>query len=139
MVDKASIDLVQLTWAHALNVAPNAGRVFYDQLFAADPTLRQLFKGSIEDQSRKLIGMLSMAIGKLDDIDALRPVLSELGRRHGGYGVTQPHYATVGVALVGTLGIALGDTFTAEVKTAWLDVYRSLSETMIAGAAAGVD
>jgi len=139
VVDKASIELVQVTWAQALHKAPNAGRVFYDQLFAADPTLRQLFRGSIEDQSRKLIGMLSMAIGKLDDIDALRPVLSELGRRHGGYGVTQPHYATVGAALVGTLGIALGDTFTAEVKTAWLNVYHALSETMIAGAAAGVD
>lgn len=133
MVNRGTIDLVQLTWAHALKAAPNAGRVFYDQLFAADPTLRQLFKGSIDEQSLKLIGMLSMAIGKLDNLAGLQLVLAELGKRHVGYGVTSQHYATVGAALIGTLGIALGDAFTTEVKTAWLAVYQTLSEMMIGG------
>lgn len=135
MVDRVTIDLVQVTWAHALKTAPNAGLVFYDQLFAADPTLRQLFKGSIDEQSLKLIGMLSMAIGKLDNLAGLQLVLAELGKRHVGYGVTPQHYATVGAALIGTLAIALGDAFTTEVKTAWLTVYQTLSDTMIAGAA----
>jgi len=48
-----------------------------------------------------------------------------------GYGVHQDHYATVGVALLGTLEKALGEDFTSEVKEAWSLVYKLLAATMM--------
>jgi hemoglobin-like flavoprotein len=44
--------------------------------------------------------------------------------------VTDAHYHTVGAALIWTLELGLGDDFTPEVRTAWVDVYTLLADTM---------
>jgi hemoglobin-like flavoprotein len=46
-----------------------------------------------------------------------------LGQRHETYGVQPAHYATVGAALLKTLGQGLGGEFTDDVEQAWADVY----------------
>ena len=49
---------------------------------------------------------------------------------HLDYGVKNSHYDTVGAALLWTLGQGLGDAFTADVESAWADVYNLLASTM---------
>jgi hemoglobin-like flavoprotein len=61
-------------------------------------------------------------------------VLQNLGKRHGGYGVQDSHYDTVGTALLKTLGQGLGQDFTADVKTAWVNVYGVMADVMKAAA-----
>ena len=63
------------------------------------------------------------------------PTLHGLGRRHRGYGVEDRHYATVGEALIWTLGQGLGPAFTDEARDAWLAAYTLLAGVMQAGAA----
>jgi hemoglobin-like flavoprotein len=46
------------------------------------------------------------------------------------------HYATVGAALLKTLGQGLGDAFTDEVKQAWTEVYSVMAEVMTAKSSA---
>lgn len=77
--------------------------------------------------------MIGAAVGKLNDLKTLVPILQGLGQRHAGYGVEIAHYQTVGAALLKTLGQGLGEEFTPEVKSAWTSVYGVIAEVMVAG------
>jgi hemoglobin-like flavoprotein len=118
-----TIDLVQASWAKVVPIKEVAGKLFYDNLFEADPTLRPLFKGDMEQQAAKLVLMINAAVNKLNDLGTLVPILQQLGQRHETYGVLPAHYATVGAALLKTLGQGLGGAFTRDVEQAWADVY----------------
>jgi hemoglobin-like flavoprotein len=74
--------------------------------------------------------MVTAAVRGLDRLDALLPVVRELGSRHGAYGVRDEHYGTVATALLWTLEQGLGEEFTPEVKSAWIKTYGVLSQTM---------
>ncbi len=133
-VSRHDIELVQQSFAKVEPIAEAAAQMFYNQLFELDPSLRDLFKGDMKQQGRKLMEMIKAAVVGLDDIAALVPVVQQLGVRHGGYGVQAAHYGTVAEALLWTLEQGLGDGFTPEVKAAWVNVYTLLAETMIAAA-----
>ena len=64
----------------------------------------------------------------------LSKVVEAMGKRHLAYGVKDAHYDTVGSALIETLQTGLGDSFTDEVKEAWIVAYGILASTMIAAA-----
>ena len=125
------IQLVRASFAAVQRNVSQPGGVFYDNLFAADPALRNLFHGSIAQQGERLMTMIGSALGLLDRPATLLPVLRQLGARHASYGVKESHYATVGGALIRTLEQGLGDAFTDEVRRAWIDLYGVISSTMI--------
>jgi hemoglobin-like flavoprotein len=129
-----TITRVQSTWKTVEAIAPQAAELFYANLFAADPSLRPLFKGDMAAQGRKLMQMIGAAVGKLDDLDTLVPILRNLGARHAGYGVQDAHYDTVGRALLRTLEQGLGEAFTPEVKDAWASVYGTMAGVMMLAA-----
>ena len=134
MLTKNEIDLVQTDWAKVLPIADTAATLFYDRLFALDPSLRSLFKSDIAEQKMKLMKMIGAAVNGLTNLAELVPVVQGLGKRHLGYGVKDAHYDTVGAALLWTLGQGLGAGFTAENQAAWAKVYGVLAETMKASA-----
>jgi len=82
--------------------------------------------------------MLGAAVMGLNRLDQLVPVVEELGRRHARYGVKDAHYGTVGEALLTTLALALGESFTIEVQQAWANVYGFITLTMRKAAAEAV-
>lgn len=110
--------------------------MFYNRLFEIDPSLRELFKGDMKEQGRKLMDILKVAVNGLDNLDKIVPVVKALGQRHAEFGVQDAHYATVAQALLWTLEQGLKDDFTPEVKDAWTNVYTLLAETMIGAASA---
>lgn len=126
-----AIDRVKQSWALVLPIAPQAADLFYAHLFALDPALQPLFKGDMRAQGQKLMQMIGAAIGKLDELETLVPILQGLGRRHAGYGVEPAHYATVGAALLQTLSQGLGEAFTPDTRQAWTQVYGVMAETMM--------
>jgi hemoglobin-like flavoprotein len=125
------IQLVQGSFAKVAPIADTAAALFYSNLFTADPALKPLFKGNMEEQGKKLMQMIAAAVGKLTDLDTLVPILQNLGKRHVAYGVKPSHYDTVGGALLLTLEQGLGDAFTPDVKAAWTVVYGVMAKTMI--------
>jgi hemoglobin-like flavoprotein len=128
------ITLVQESW-NKVSCVPNAtADLFYQRLFELDPALRVLFPSDMESQKLKLMTMLGIAVGHLHNLNALIPAVQALGRRHVGYHVTPAMYLTVGQALIDTLAVGLGHTFTQDVKEAWIAVYGTLSKVMIAAA-----
>jgi hemoglobin-like flavoprotein len=122
--------LVQLSWRKILPIKDELAELFYLRLFELDPGLRSLFSGDMEQQGAKLIQMISAAVRGLDRLDALLPVVRELGARHAAYGARDEHYGTVGLALLWTLERALRADFTPGVKSAWIKTYGVLSQTM---------
>jgi hemoglobin-like flavoprotein len=122
--------LVQESFARVTPIAETAAALFYERLFELDPKLRQLFRGDMREQGRKLMQMLAVAMRSLDELEAVVPAVQALGRRHAGYGVTGAHYATVGAALLWTLEQGLGSAFTSDVRDAWVTVYGLLASTM---------
>jgi hemoglobin-like flavoprotein len=89
-----------------------------------------MFRGDMAEQRKKLMQMITAAVKGLDRLEQLVPVVQDLGRRHARYGVAESHYDTVGAALLWTLEMGLGKTFTAEMKEAWTAVYLLLATTM---------
>jgi hemoglobin-like flavoprotein len=124
------VDLVQASWARVRPIEEAAAQMFYNRLFALDPSLKPLFRGDMKEQGRKLMSMITFAVGGLTRLEALVPQVQALGRRHAGYGVRDEHYATVATALLWTLEQGLGGGFTAEVREAWTEAYGLLAGTM---------
>jgi len=131
----SQIALVQTTWAKVLPIAPTAAALFYGKLFELDPELKPLFKTGIAEQGEKLMKMIGVAVGGLEDLGALIPAVEDLGRRHAGYGVEDKDYDTVATALLWTLQQGLGDAFTPEAKQAWTETYVTLAGVMKSAAA----
>lgn len=127
----AEITLVKDSFRKIVPISDQAAALFYARLFELDPSLRQLFRGNMLEQGRKLMTMIAMAVSALERLDTLVPQVRALGTRHAGYGVTEDHYATVGAALLWTLEKGLGPDFTPAVREAWTSVYSLLANTMI--------
>ena len=126
--------LVQESFAKVEPGAEAAVALFCNKLFELDPGLKALFKTDIEEQGRKLMATLKLAVKGLDDLEKLVPVVQDLGRRHAGYGVQSAHYGTVAEALLWALEQGLKDDFTPEVKESWTADYALLAETMVEAA-----
>lgn len=125
------INLVKSTFVYALPISDAVAGDFYGRLFAACPHLRKLFATDMAAQRQKLMMTLTAVVADLDKLDQLVPMVSELARRHVGYGAREDHYAPVGSALIETLRDALGAHFTPEVEAAWGAAYGLLSGAMI--------
>lgn len=130
---------VRQSFGQVALIAPQAAALFYDNLFAADPSLRALFNRDLSQQGERLMAMIGKAVGMLDKPATLLPVLRALGARHAEYGVVKGHYATVGAALMQTLEQGLGAAWIPETAQAWATIYGVIRDTMLEGAAATAD
>ena len=126
-----NIALVQDSFAKVAPIAETAADIFYDRLFEIAPEVRPLFPEIMTDQKKKLMQMLATAVNGLKNLEAIVPAVQNLGARHEAYGVKEEHYASVGAALLFTLGKGLGDDFTPEVEAAWTETYGVLAGVMI--------
>jgi hemoglobin-like flavoprotein len=123
--------LIRESWAQVAPIADTAATIFYDRLFELDPSLRSMFsRTDMASQRRNLMQTLGVVVASVDRLDKIVPAVEALGRRHAGYGVQAAHFETVGQALLDTLGIGLGEGFTAEVRDAWATAYGILAGAM---------
>jgi hemoglobin-like flavoprotein len=129
-VTPEDISLVQESWRKVVPVKEAAARLFYMKLFELDPTMRGMFACDEGQQGKKFIQMTTAAVRGLDRLDALLPVVRDLGVRQAACGVHDEHYGTVAIALLWTLDQCLGKSFTPQVKSAWIKTYGVLSQNM---------
>jgi hemoglobin-like flavoprotein/NO-binding membrane sensor protein with MHYT domain len=132
---REQIALVQQTHWRVENAGPEVADLFYDRLFELAPETRALFPVDLTRQKGKLLAVLSGAVLSLHRVDAVMPVLQNLGRSHIHYGVEPAHYKVAGEALLWSLERVLGDDFTPAVKSAWTAAYTTLANVMIKAAA----
>ena len=136
----ADIVLIRDSWAAVEPIADTAAGLFYGRLFEVDPAIERLFRRTdMAAQRKNLMQTLTVVVKSLDRLEQIVPAVQALGRRHAGYGVREEHYATVGAALLWTLGQGLGDAFTAPVHDAWATAYGTLATVMIEAASAPME
>jgi hemoglobin-like flavoprotein len=128
---KEQVNLVENSWDFIILNTSEAGNIFYGKLFELDPSLRNLFKGDMDSQSRKLVSLITFVVHKLNNLDEVINDVVALGKRHAGYNVKPDHYNTVAAALLWTLELALKDQWNDKMKEAWVEVYTVLSGTMV--------
>ena len=69
-----------------------AGALFYERLFAANPSFQPLFKNDMRIQGVKLMTMLAMVVYNLLEPGQILPAIRDLAVRHVEYGVKLADY-----------------------------------------------
>ena len=130
------IELVKKSWqlVAAIDVQ-TVGSLFYNRLFEIAPEVKPMFsRTAADEQSKKLLTMLSYVISKLNNLGEIIGEVKKLAERHVHYGVKDEHYTAVGRALLWTLEKGLGSEWNDELKSAWTNCYTVLAEAMMEAA-----
>ena len=106
---------------------------FYAHLFLTHPETREMFPVSMAHQRDRLFAALGEVMARVDDLDALVPILQQLGRDHRKFGALAAHYPAVGASLLTTLE-HFDDQWDAELAASWSEAYGVIAEVMVAAA-----
>ena len=106
---------------------------FYSHLFLSHPETRGMFPVSMAHQRDRLFSALGEVVARVDDLDALVPILQQLGRDHRKFGTLAAHYPAVGASLLATLE-HFDDEWSPELAKDWTEAYTLVAEVMIAAA-----
>ncbi|MBK8135646.1 MAG: hemin receptor [Chloroflexi bacterium] len=128
-------NLVRRSFTYIAPEHAAVARLFYDKLFEIAPDLRHMFKHDMDMQRAKVMQMLASLVSSLDDTAHFDHTSHELGKRHVGYGVSNPQYKLVGQALIWALQEACPTIMTPAVTEAWAAAYTKIAEAAIEGAA----
>lgn len=129
-MDAEQVEMVQASFKKVIPISDKAAEIFYAKLFDFDPELKKLFKHDMKEQGKKLMSTLAIVIAGLDKPETIIPAAEKLAVKHIDYGVKPEDYTTVGNALLYTLKQGLGDEFTPELRSAWVEAYRMLAKVM---------
>jgi hemoglobin-like flavoprotein len=128
--------LVRNSWELMRPMAIHVADLFYDRLYELDPSLEEVFPEDVSVQRPRFMTAVGAAVSGLDDVERMRSLLSDLGRRHLSQGIKPGHYVTFGKALLWTFEQSLADAFTPPVKDAWAALHAFVSAVMAQGAEA---
>jgi hemoglobin-like flavoprotein len=129
-LNETQLELVRTTFAKLAVMPEVAAALFYERLFAANPSFRPLFKNDMRIQGIKLMTMLEMIVYNLPEPGFAKPAIHDLAVRHIEYGVELIDYDAVRDALLWTLEEALGDDFEPPAREAWAICYDELASEM---------
>jgi hemoglobin-like flavoprotein len=135
-VNATQQELVQTTFARLAVMPEVAGALFYERLFATNPSFRPLFKNDMRIQGVKLMTMIAMVVYNLPEPGQVSPAIRDLAVRHVEYGVKFADYDALREALLWTLEQSLGEDLTPAVREAWIVCYDELASEMKAAAGA---
>jgi NAD(P)H-flavin reductase/hemoglobin-like flavoprotein len=111
---------------------------FYSHLFLTHPETRDMFPVSMARQRDRLFAALGEVMARVDDLDALVPILEQLGRDHRKFGTLAEHYPAVGASLLATLE-HFDDDWNDALAASWAEAYGVIAEVMIGAAEAAAD
>lgn len=134
MSEQIDVSLIRIA-AERLAQAPiPSTNAFYARLFEVAPGVRPLFPADMFSQSNKLWKSIVAVVEYAEDLEALRPVLRDMGARHIEYGAEPAHYAVVVDTLILTIAGIMGRDWSGEQERAWKQVLGQVAEMMIDGA-----
>lgn len=124
------VTMVIDSWHVALQLgAIPIGKLLFENVFSIDPALTPMFTFTQEEDMyesdnfknlvQQMIGTISKLIENFRDLAQLKEILKTFGKEHIDKGVRKQDYDTLGKALIQTLAIGLGESFTFELRHAW--------------------
>jgi NAD(P)H-flavin reductase/hemoglobin-like flavoprotein len=132
------IPAMRANFAKATATGDEAPLYFYSHLFLSHPETRALFPVSMAHQRDRLFAALGDVVGRVDDLEALVPILQQLGRDHRKFGTVAAHYPAVGASLLATLE-HFDDEWTPELAKSWSEAYDVVATVMIEAAEAAAE
>jgi hemoglobin-like flavoprotein len=138
-VNAAQRELVQATFARLAVMPEVAGALFYERLFATNPSFRPLFRNDMRIQGVELMAMLAMVVYNLPEPGQVPAAIRDLAVRHIEYGVKLAEYDALREALLCTFEQVLGEDLSPAVREAWTVCYDELAEEMKQAAASDCD
>lgn len=128
------IELLEKSFALLAPQGENIVKKFYEELFRRFPEVVPLFEGTTpEKQQTKLLAALKLVVSNLRNTDALVNALTEMGKRHQGYGIKPEQYGAVTSTLLDVLSEFAGEAWTDNVAQAWSNALNLVVDTMLAG------
>jgi NAD(P)H-flavin reductase len=132
------IAAMRASFAKAAANGDEAPLYFYSHLFLSHPETRALFPVSMAQQRDRLFRALGDVVSHIDNLDAVIPMLRQLGVDHRKFGALPAHYPAVGASLLATLE-HFDDEWTPELAKDWTEAYTIVSQVMIEAAEAAAD
>ena len=133
-----NIPAMRACFAKAAAAGDEAPLYFYAHLFLSHPETRRMFPVSMATQRDRLFAALGEVVSKVDDLDALVPILQQLGRDHRKFGTAAEHYPAVGASLLATLQ-HFDDDWNVELAQDWTAAYQLVAQVMIDAAQEAAD
>jgi NAD(P)H-flavin reductase len=132
------IPALRANFAKAAANGDEAPLYFYAHLFLTHPATRTLFPLSMAHQRDRLFAALGEVVARVDDLDALVPVLQQLGRDHRKFGTVAEHYPAVGASLLATLQ-HFDEDWNEALARDWTAAYELVAKVMIEAAEQAAD
>jgi NAD(P)H-flavin reductase/hemoglobin-like flavoprotein len=129
------IAAMRASFAKAAANGDEAPLYFYSHLFLSHPETRAMFPVSMAHQRDRLFRALGDVVSHIDNLDAVIPILQQLGRDHRKFGAVPAHYPAVGASLLAALE-HFDDNWTPELAKDWTEAYTIVSQVMIEAAEA---
>jgi NAD(P)H-flavin reductase len=124
---------MRANFAKAAATGDEAPLYFYSHLFLSHPETRAMFPVSMAHQRDRLFSALGDVVARVDDLEALVPILQQLGRDHRKFGTLAAHYPAVGASLLATLE-HFDDQWTPELAKDWTEAYTLVAQVMVEAA-----
>ncbi|KAJ9157031.1 Globin-like protein [Coniochaeta hoffmannii] len=113
---------------------PTITTLFYNNLLAANPALKNIFSITSQTtgrQPRALANAVLAYATYVDDLPKLAAAVEVIAHKHASLQVTAEQYAVVGKFLLEAIGQVLGEAATPEIVDAWTAAYNALAEVFI--------
>lgn len=104
---------------------------FYQRLFESHPELLNFFNQANQNRGKQqtaLAGAVYAAASHIDNLEAILPVVKQIGEKHRALGVKPEHYPIVGENLLKAMKDVLGDAATPEILDAWAQAYHVIAD-----------
>ncbi|MFJ5763493.1 NO-inducible flavohemoprotein [Neobacillus sp. NPDC093182] len=134
MLDKKAIDIVKSTVPVLEKHGEAITTRFYQLMFGNHPELLNIFNHANQKQSRQqkaLASAVYAAAMYIDNLEAILPVVKQIGQKHRSLGIKPEHYPIVGKHLLLAIKDVLGDAATDEIMDAWGKAYGEISNAFI--------
>ena len=123
------IDQVQSAWQKVMPFRKDIAGLFYKRLFEIEPELSMVFKGDMHDYVKNIMFMIDLAILNLGQLEKVMPMLQEMANKYVQSGMKVDSNA-VRNTLISTLEQHLGETFTEDIRSDWIQAYDVLVGVM---------
>src|SRR5690554_1065295 len=126
MLDKKTIETVKSTVPVLEEHGTAITSQFYQLLFRNHPELKNIFNQSNQRQGRQpqaLANAVYAAALHIENLEAILPVVKQIGHKHRSLNIRPEHYPIVGENLLKAMKLVLGDAATDDIIDAWAKAY----------------
>ncbi|WP_054949698.1 NO-inducible flavohemoprotein [Numidum massiliense] len=134
MLSARTIEIVKATAPVLEERGKEITTCFYKLMFANHPELLNIFNHTNQKLGRQqtaLANAVFAAAANIDQLEAILPVVKQVGHKHRSLGVLPEHYPIVGKHLLLAMEEVLGGAASDEVIAAWTEAYDVIAGAFI--------